>query len=510
MCRDSEVMCRDNELCPPVPYLPSPDAQTDLPSWPRLVAASLARTLLAMVAALLLWAGAPMILGWHTTTVLTGSMEPRLSVGDLAVSRPVPVTSLRVKEVILFPDPDHPGRLRLHRFVAADPDGRLITRGDANAGNDSTPIDASAVRGVGTLRVPYLGLPRVWVQERHWLRLGALVAIILALVGLTGFDRQPSRARTLEDGDPDQDDQTDQDEADQDQADQDQAVAAANRPKWAWARRRLLLVIGVPVLAAVLAATLITRAASYSAFSDTTGNPGNSLSAATYYRCSNAIADDGPRIWYRLDETSGSTAADSSGNNRGATYRGGFTLGSPRACSADTGSSVTFNGSSGYLSSTQAFTTPPTMTEEVWFKTGSTRGGLLIGFGNASTGSSGTADRQLYLTSSGRVSFSVLTGGTAKTITSPDSYNDNGWHHAAATLSSAGTMLYLDGERIATSNSATSGASYTGYVRVGYDNLKTWSDAPSSYYLAGSLDDAAVYNLALSAGNIASHYHAAG
>ena len=477
---------------------------------PRLLIATTARAVLGTLAALLLWAGLPMLLGWHTTTVLTGSMQPRLLIGDVAVSRPVAPSALRVDQVILFADPDHPGRLRLHRFVAVNGSGELITRGDANSANDSTPIEAPAVRGVATLRVPYVGAPRVWVQERQWGWLALTAAGLVALIALSRLDR--ARPPTTTELEPVAEPQPTQPQPTQPRPTEPQPAepqpAQPGRP--GPPRNRLIWWVGVPVLAAALVATAITQVASYSAFNDTTTNGGNSLSAASFYRCSGAISDDGPRIWYRLDEASGTNAADSSGNNRPASYRGGFTLGAARACKNDTGTAVTLDGSTGYLSSTQAFTLPTTLSEETWFKSSSTKGGLLVGLGNAQTGASTTADRQLYLTTAGKVSFSVSTGGTAKTITSTKTYNDGAWHHAAATLSGSGTILYVDGVQISSSASATSGASYTGYVRVGYDSLKSWSDAPSSYYFAGALDDVAVYNTALSGADVANHYNAAG
>ncbi len=485
--------------------------------WPRLLIATAARAVLGTLAALLLWAGLPMLLGWHTTTVLTGSMQPRLLVGDVAVSRPVAPSALRVDQVILFADPDHPGRLRLHRFVAVNGSGELITRGDANPADDSTPIEASAVRGVATLRIPYVGAPRVWVQEHQWGRLALTAAGLVALIALSRLDRiGPPTAAEPEPAEP----QTAQPQTAQPQPTEPQptepqpAEPEATDPQPAGRpgprRNRLIWWVGVPLLAAALVATAITQVASYSTFSDTTTNRGNSLSAASYYRCANAITDDVPQIWYRLDDTSGTNAVDSSGNNRPATYRGGYTLGATRACKNDSGTAVTLNGTTGYLSSTQAFTIPTTLTEETWFRSSSTKGGLLVGLGNAQTGASTTADRQLYLTDAGKVSFSVSTGGTAKTITSTKTYNDGAWHHAAATLSGSGTILYLDGVQVASSSSATSGASYSGYIRIGYDNLSGWSDAPSSPFLAGRLDDVALYSTVLSAADVASHYNAAG
>ena len=80
---------------------------------------------------------------------------------------------------------------RLHRFVRVDDDGRLVTRGDANTSDDSSPVTLDAVVGIGTLRVPWIAVPIVWAREGRWVFLG-LVGAALALtlaVAASGRDR---------------------------------------------------------------------------------------------------------------------------------------------------------------------------------------------------------------------------------------------------------------------------------------------------------------------------------
>ena len=44
---------------------------------------------------------------------------------------------------------------------------------------------------------------------------------------------------------------------------------------------------------------------------------------------------------------------------------------------------------------------------EAWFKTTTTAGGKIIGFGNRSTGNSTSYDRHLYMSNTGRLYFGV-------------------------------------------------------------------------------------------------------
>jgi signal peptidase len=144
---------------------------------------------LTIAMSLTVWAAAPALLGWHPTTVATGSMKPVINPGDVVSTRPVPTTGVQLGMVLLVDDPDHAGRLRLHRLVRFSDDGKLVLRGDANPREDSSHVDRKAVHGVGALRVPYVATPLLWLQEGAWIRLAGLVAVILSLVAALGLGR---------------------------------------------------------------------------------------------------------------------------------------------------------------------------------------------------------------------------------------------------------------------------------------------------------------------------------
>ena len=234
-------------------------------------------------------------------------------------------------------------------------------------------------------------------------------------------------------------------------------------------------------------------------------NPTNTVGSATYFTCSNAAIGDAAFLAYPLNDTTGTTASDISGNNRTGAYQGTVTRTASKACNRDTSGSALFNGSSNYVSTPTSITGPGVFTIEVWFNTTTTTGGKLIGFGNLATGTSSSYDRHLYLTNTGQLVFGVYPNAV-KTITSPGSYNNGAWHHAAATLSAAGMVLYVDGANVATDPATTTAQAYTGFWRFGYDNLSGWTSQPSSAYYAGNLAYAAVYSTALTATQIKNHY----
>lgn len=162
----------------PAPVLLQPTWRN---GWTALTVSACARMVLCTVISLLLVALLPALLGWHTTVVSSGSMMPKLQVGDIVVARPIGSIPLQLGQIILEKDPDMAGRLRLHRLVRIDGTGRVITRGDANGHDDSSSVALSDLLGVGALRVPYLGLPPVWIGE-HDLAPAVLTAVALLAV----------------------------------------------------------------------------------------------------------------------------------------------------------------------------------------------------------------------------------------------------------------------------------------------------------------------------------------
>ena len=281
-------------------------------TWRRLVAVTLAKALLSALVGLAAWGALPAALGWHPTTVSSGSMMPRLHVGDVAVSRPLGVGVPPLTSVLLFDDPDHHGRLRMHRFVRVDENGMLVTRGDANPADDSSPVALSAVRGIGTLRVPWVALPIVWLREGQWLRLGLVAGVLTLLLGVATSSRDR--------GFGDDEDQPGPPDGTADPTPEGTAAGTApsevetgateppaqNRTSAAPVVRVALRHPGLRRGAALLGATLLALAVATPAqarFADTTTGDA-SLTAARWFSCANATAALDPALWYRMDETS--------------------------------------------------------------------------------------------------------------------------------------------------------------------------------------------------------------
>ncbi|QTE28898.1 LamG-like jellyroll fold domain-containing protein [Pengzhenrongella sicca] len=154
---------------------------------------------------------------------------------------------------------------------------------------------------------------------------------------------------------------------------------------------------------------------------------------------------------------------------------------------------------------------------EAWFRTTSTTGGKIVGFGDSRTGDSVLYDRDVLLGADGRLTFGV-NPNSLRTVTTPGAYNDGAWHHVVATLSSAGQQLYVDGALRASRTDTVSsrshstgrqGQTFRGYWRIGGDSSAIWPEAGAPDF-TGDIDEVAVYGRALTAAQVAAHFTTAG
>ncbi len=217
-----------------------------------------------------------------------------------------------------------------------------------------------------------------------------------------------------------------------------------------------------------------------------------------------AVFADQPTAYWRLTELTGLTAGDSGPFRYPATYQIGTTRGQAGALAGTTNPATLFNGTSGSLASDAAFTAPGVYSVEAWFRTTSTTGGSLIGFGNNRTTLSTTNDRQVYLRDDGRVAFRSGSAAAATVVVSPTAYNNGAWHHVVATQGTGGMTLYVDGAPVGT-DPARATAGYTGYWRVGADP----TGGSTSSFLNATIDEPAVYNAVLSPERVAAHFQTA-
>jgi signal peptidase len=90
--------------------------------------------------------------------VLSGSMEPELTVGSLAVTQTVSTEDIKVGDIITFSSPLN-GKLITHRVIAIknNPQLKFHTKGDANEEADPYIVSTNNVVGKVCFHLPYFG-----------------------------------------------------------------------------------------------------------------------------------------------------------------------------------------------------------------------------------------------------------------------------------------------------------------------------------------------------------------
>lgn len=114
----------------------------------------------------------PMPFGVGASVVLSGSMEPELSVNDLVIV--AEQSAYNEGDVVVY---QGSSSLVIHRIIAIDGD-TVITRGDANNTPDE-PITLSAIKGKAVASIPFVGVLVDFIKTPIGFILVILAAIAL-------------------------------------------------------------------------------------------------------------------------------------------------------------------------------------------------------------------------------------------------------------------------------------------------------------------------------------------
>ncbi|MCA9245733.1 MAG: right-handed parallel beta-helix repeat-containing protein, partial [Planctomycetales bacterium] len=201
---------------------------------------------------------------------------------------------------------------------------------------------------------------------------------------------------------------------------------------------------------------------------------------------------------WNLDETNGTTAADSSGIGNDAVLSGGITFDADSTVACTTGSnSLLFDGINDELIATgyKAISGANARTISAWFQTEQT--GAIIHWGDTTAGGEWTVRVQDDHGAEGAIGVDVGSGYVVGTT----DLRDGAWHHVAVVLPSGandvtGVLIYVDGALESTSASSPQ-AIDTGST----DDVLVGNDA-SNRYFNGTIDDVRVYNFELSASTV--------
>jgi RHS repeat-associated protein len=224
-----------------------------------------------------------------------------------------------------------------------------------------------------------------------------------------------------------------------------------------------------------------------------------------------AVDGDNPVSYWRLNETTGTSAADSNGPNSG-TYTGGYTLGQAGALPGDPATSVSLNGTNGYVSLPNGFSWLANgFTVDAWANpTTAASWARFMEFSTPDSNNNCTNDVTLTrLGTSNDIALAICkpSSGWQFVLTSGGVLTNSAWQHVAATLtpSSGGNgiaTIFVNG--IAKASGTIQMPANIVYTQ----NMIGKSNYVNDAYYAGRISDVAIYTSPLSGYQLAAHHNA--
>ncbi|MDE1941074.1 MAG: hypothetical protein KGI66_03065, partial [Patescibacteria group bacterium] len=211
--------------------------------------------------------------------------------------------------------------------------------------------------------------------------------------------------------------------------------------------------------------------------------------------------------WWKLDEGSGTTAADSSGNGNTGTLVGGPAWLSGSSVRAGSGA-LSFSGSGQYVdlgnSAGLNFGAGQDFSYSLWLKAQPGASSFVF-----SKGCGGTGDVGYALIMSGGVTPAAclsIAGESARfEVTDPHSITDSNWHLVTVVVSRTGSLsLYVDGSLVA---SATTGAYNADLTDAHHLFIGCYDGGIACY--SGPVDDVRIYDRALGPNDVSGIFVAA-
>ncbi len=130
----------------------------------------------------------PMPFGIGVSAVLSGSMEPEIMTGDLAVIKSS--EDYDIGDIVVY---SSQYELIIHRIVDINGE-KVVTKGDANNVNDS-PVDKSDIKGKMIFHIPYLGKAAMLVKQPFSIVILILSAVILLSLSSKSKDDEAEKLK---------------------------------------------------------------------------------------------------------------------------------------------------------------------------------------------------------------------------------------------------------------------------------------------------------------------------
>jgi hypothetical protein len=212
------------------------------------------------------------------------------------------------------------------------------------------------------------------------------------------------------------------------------------------------------------------------------------------------VAKDNPSAWWRLGETEGIRAVDSSPNRYDGSYVGGATFNTREGLIfGDADNAIEFDGVSHSVGMLGPARRPLPLTVEFWLKTDKP---APAGGPSAVIWAQGDGrETRITMRTTGAVAALQRNGdGSEATAVTPSSLADNQRHHVVVRLTEFGPVeILVDGVSVATSSNIVTGLPQEGPVFLGH--------AGTLARFAGILDEVAMYHHnGMDNARVAAHY----
>ncbi len=204
--------------------------------------------------------------------------------------------------------------------------------------------------------------------------------------------------------------------------------------------------------------------------------------------------------WWKLDETSGTVASDSSGRNFRGILRNG-----PSWIEGIDGGALEFDGRDDYVAISNVYygrLANPEVTVALWLRTENENDQILFSF-----------DRNEYwrleingtVAEAGRIGWDLMTDAGQADLAGQTRIDDGQWHHVASVFDNGAILIYVDGKVDASMRLGTTfgtGNPRFGFLGVGSEATAFDGEKAPENYFQGALDDVRLYTRALTAAEI--------
>jgi hypothetical protein len=228
----------------------------------------------------------------------------------------------------------------------------------------------------------------------------------------------------------------------------------------------------------------------------TTGAVSPTGASATY---ASTVLADSPSGFYRLDDTTASLLADSSGHNANGAYGTSSTLNQSGPLGNDSAPAISDSGGVAGQANPSLPLYNGARTLEGWINTTNTSQNFLAGYGATGTGEAFMLAEQPN---------AVIVSGYSDELSFPSSVplNNGVWHFIAVTTSGSSATVYVDGKSLGTRKfpQALNTQPTQSGLLLGYGAQSCCGG------LSGQLADVAIFPAALTAAQITAQFNASG